>query len=256
MPFVSRILLYPIKGLPPVRVKAARVLASGALDLDRRWAFVDSQDRFINGKNTPEIHAVRAEYDLDRGEVGLDGLSFSLTRQPRELEQWFSRRLNQPVELRVNEESGFPDDTTSPGPTMVAESSLALVARWFDFSIDETRLRFRTNIEIGGTEALWEDRLYGCRLQLGDVRVDAINPCARCVVPSRNPVGGQAFAGFQKRFSDLRREHLSPEVGPAPFDHFYRFAVNTRIPSSESGKAVREGDEVLLSGVKRLTIAD
>ena len=58
-----------------------------------------------------------------------------------------------------------------------------------------------------------------------------MNPCARCVVPSRDPRTGEALAGFQKRFADLRRAALAAEVDATPFTHTYRLAVNTRLAS-------------------------
>jgi hypothetical protein len=118
------------------------------------------------------------------------------------------------------------------------------VAAWFGFTLEATRLRFRTNIEIDGVEVFWEDRLYGGSVSFGGVRVEAVNPCARCVVPSRDAHSGEALAGFQKRFNELRREHLPAHAKVALFDHFYRFTVNTRILPREAGTAIRVGDSI------------
>jgi hypothetical protein len=54
------------------------------------------------------------------------------------------------------------------------------------------------------------------------------------------------MAGFQKRFSDLRRETLPPWAPAARFDHFYRLAVNTRVAPTEHGKLLRVGDPLQL----------
>jgi len=72
--------------------------------------------------------------------------------------------------------------------------------------------------------------------------VQAINPCARCVVPSRDARTGEAMPGFQKRFAELRQEHLPAGTSTAPFNHFYRFTVNTRIAATQAGKIIRVGN--------------
>jgi len=236
--------LHPIKGLDPVYVDEARVLPSGALEFDRRWALVDGRGRFVNAKNRVEVHSIRAAYDLDRLEVALDGEVFSLVREASPIAKWFSNRLGESVEWRENTELGFPDDTDSPGPTFISAASVTRVAEWFGLSVEEARRRFRTNVEFDGVEAFWEDRLYGSRFRVGAIEVDAINPCQRCVVPSRSALTGTQDTGFQKRFAELREAQLPAFTERGPFTHYYRLAVNTRIQPSEAGKVIRVGDEV------------
>jgi uncharacterized protein YcbX len=66
---------------------------------------------------------------------------------------------------------GFPDDTDSPGPTLVSEASLDTVAKWFAFDAEQTRRRFRANITIDGLPAFGEDRWYGSTIRIGDAEV-------------------------------------------------------------------------------------
>ena len=238
MSIVSLLRLYPIKGLPPVDVAAATVLPSGALALDRRWALMDARGRFINGKNVAAIHTLDARFDVPALEVALDGRTFSLTRQGSEVAAWCGDRLGQPVTWAENAERGFPDDLEATGPTFVSAASVRAVADWFGLEVDGARRRFRCNIEIDGVDAFWEDALYGGPVRIGDVEVQAINPCARCVVPSRDARTGEATAGFQKRFAELRQQHLPAGVSTAPFNHYYRFTVNTRIDAAEAGKVI------------------
>jgi len=77
--------------------------------------------------------------------------------------------------------------------------------------------------------------------------VDAINPCQRCVVPSRSALTGVQDTRFQKRFAELREAQLPAFAQRRPFTHYYRLAVNTRIPPSEAGKLLRVGDPVTFS---------
>jgi len=236
--------LYPIKGLDGVSVNAARVLVTGALEFDRRWALVDARGHFVNGKNYAEVHSIRAVYDLARLEVSLDGQAFSLAKEGSAISHWFSDRLGAHVLWQENASAGFPDDTDSPGPTLVSSASVARVSEWFHLTTDEARRRFRFNIEVEGVNPFWEDQLYGTNFQVGDVAVQAINPCQRCVVPSRNALTGTQDAGFQKQFAELRKAEMPTVAKTAQFNHFYRFTANTRIPSSEAGKIIRVGDPV------------
>ena len=241
---VSGIFLHPIKALDAVAVEAATVLASGALAHDRRWALFDARGRFVNGKNRAAIHGIRAQYELTRFEVSLEGKVFSLVRQSEELAAYLSDRLEEPIRVAENPDVGFPDDLESPGPTCVSRASLVEVARWFGFSLDEARARFRTNLEVGDVEPFWEDRLYQANLAAGDVEIAAVNPCQRCVVPSRHPTSGDVTAVFQKRFTEWR-EASFPDAGQRElFNHYYRFAVNTRLAPDQAGKTLRLGDEI------------
>ena len=245
-PFVARIDLFPLKAFDTVTVPAATVLPSGALAGDRRWAFVDGQDRFVNGKQFPAVHRIRTAIDPDASTGVFDDLHFFLAGDVSPLEDWMSGRLATPVRLQENPLAGFPDDTEAPGPTLIATATLAAVAGWFDLTLEETRARFRTNLEIGGVPAFWEDAFYGATCQVGDVPLVLVNPCARCVVPSRDARTGEVLAGFQKRFAERRRETLAPDVDPAPFNHFYRLAVNTRLAPSSSGGRIRVGDPIAI----------
>jgi uncharacterized protein YcbX len=228
-------------------VQQARVLASGALEFDRRWALVDSRGRFVNAKNRAEVHSIRAEYDFARMHVTLNGREFSLIAEGDAVARWFSERLGESVEWRENTETGFPDDTDSPGPTFVSAASAARVGEWFGLDAEEIRRRFRYNVEFDGVGPFWEDQLYGTRFHAGGVAVDAVNPCQRCVVPSRNSLTGTQDAGFQKRFAELREAEMPASAMRAQFTHYYRLSVNTRVPISEAGKTIRVGDALSLA---------
>jgi uncharacterized protein YcbX len=244
MPTISLIRIHPIKGFPPADVSEARVLPSGALALDRRWALVDGRGRFVNGKNFVAIHGLHAQFDVPALEVTLDGRTFSLTREGPEFASWCGDRLGQTLTWAENAGVGFPDDLEASGPTFVGTVSVAAVAGWFGLDVDATRRRFRCNLEIDGVPPFWEDALYGRTVRMGGVEVQAINPCARCVVPSRDAHTGEALAGFQKRFAELRQQHLLPGTSTALFNHYYRFTVNTRIAASEAGKVISVGDDM------------
>jgi uncharacterized protein YcbX len=255
--FVSRILVHPIKSLDGVEVASARVTPGGSLEHDRAYAILDAEGKFVNGKRHARVHALRSVFSDDLAEVTFESAGESARRtfalaEPTACEQWLGDFFGFAVTLAANRESGFPDDDSAPGPTVVSEASLEEVTRWFPgMSVSEVRKRFRSNIELSGTEVFGEDRLFGPPgemkpFHLGEVQVLGSNPCQRCAVPTRDPESGEVTPGFQKQFSEKRAASLPPWANATRFNHFYRFAVNTRIPASETGKWIRTGDPLRL----------
>lgn len=261
MPSLIGIRIYPFKSLDPQCVDEVFVLPSGALAGDRRFALVDAQGDVINGKRTAAIQRLRTRFDPEHERLSLhveetpEEHTFAVRSQRRELCDWLSRYFDMHVDIIENADAGFPDDVESPGPTIVSTGTLAEVARWFGLlSLDEARERFRANLEIDADAAFWEDQLLASgdravRFAIGEVELLGVNPCARCIVPSRHPRSGDMQHGFAKEFATRRRVTL-PEWAPADrFDHFYRLTVNTR-PTGTSGGTLRVGDELSILGVE------
>src|SRR5262252_1438375 len=255
--WLANIRLHPIKGLDPVSVPEARIGPNGGLELDRVWVLFTVDGKWINGKNNPEIHHIRAEYDPHVSSVALrvdgraangNGTSRAAALKPIKLTfpadleraaEWFSEYFGRTVIVRHIPE-GAPDDGLAPGPTIVSTASLQSVCDLFPVvELQEARERFRTTLEIDGVPAFWEDQLFGeeenypVRFKIGEIAFEGSNPCARCSVPPRHPRTGAELPGFQKKFAEMRRTSL-PRSSPSPrFDHFYRLATNTRVPCSE-----------------------
>jgi uncharacterized protein YcbX len=254
---LSQILIYPVKSLDGVSVREARINAGGILEGDRSYALFDSDGKYVNAKRTPRIQLLRAEFDSTFEMIILDAPGadhvrhFSLV-EPDALNDWLSKFFGFPVYVKRETTRGFPDDRTAPGPTICSEASLREVTAWFPgLTLESARRRFRTNLELSGAEPFGEDRLFGLPdtkrpFRLGDVKFCGHNPCQRCVVPSRDPDKAEATAQFQKKFTEMRQKTLPPWSQPLRFNHYYRFAVNTSIPGTESGKMLRVGDRVQL----------
>ncbi|HEY9853449.1 MAG TPA: MOSC N-terminal beta barrel domain-containing protein [Leptolyngbyaceae cyanobacterium] len=256
MPYLAGIFIFPIKSLDAVAVDRATFLASGALQQDREFAIADSQGKFVNGKRNPKVHLLRSSWDATTKTVTLqiqntaEKQVFNLPKQTNQLESWLSEYFGFSVQLIQNSVTGFPDDAIASGPTIISISTIETVASWFPgITINEMRLRLRANIEIGGVPAFWEDRLFNnpeqiVQFQIGEVTFHGINPCQRCVVPTRNPLTGESYPHFQKVFSEKRKETLPSWVNPSYFNHFYRLSINTKVPTSEVGKIIKIGDEI------------
>ncbi len=256
IPYVSRLFIYPIKSLDRVGIENITVLRSGALKRDREFAIFDRSGNFVNGKRNDRIHAIRSAFDIETNMVslqvqGTDRVqTFQVEKEREALECWLSEFFEFPVEVKQNLDTGFPDDTVSPGPTIISTATLEAIASWYPgLDVEEVRLRFRANIEISGVPAFWEDQLFTkaegtVNFQIGDVQFMGINPCQRCVVITRDSKTGAAYPNFQKTFVAQRRITLPEWAERSRFNHFYRLAINTRLPVTEAGKTIRIGDEL------------
>ncbi len=256
-PYLSRITLYPLKSLDGQQVDEAVVLRNAGLRHDREFCLLDADGKTLNTKRLgAALASIRSEVHFGFGEIvlrnGTGEETFNLERDRAKLEQWFSGRLDQEVHLAHDPEHGFPDDQEASGPTLISTATLEEVGSWFGLDLEETRRRFRANLEIDGVPAFWEDQLYGppgetVRFQIGEVAIDGVNPCSRCAVPSHDSHGGGIpEPQFAKIFAEKRQATLPDWAEKSRFDHFYRLSVNTRIPETEAGKELYVSDEVEL----------
>jgi uncharacterized protein YcbX len=251
--FLQRIEIFPVKSLDGLALTECGINPGGILENDRVYAIVDSEGKVVNGKRTARIHHLRCSFDPGIREIRLwqtgetTPVQFDLA-DTGPISQWLSAFFGFPVTLQYERQHGFPDDRTAFGPTVTSDASLRAVLSWFpSLTLESVRRRFRTNLELAGGEAFCEDRLYGAPGELksfhvGEVHFDGHNPCQRCVVPTRDPESGDPVSEFQKKFMQLRKEHLPAWANVQRFNHFYRFAVNTSIPATEAGKKLRVGD--------------
>jgi uncharacterized protein YcbX len=252
---LCQIEIFPIKSLDGVAVEEARITPGGILEHDRVYAIMDRDGKVVNGKRTARVHQLRCAFDPLIKEVrlwqgGSSPAQFRLD-DPGPIGKWLTDFFGFPVTLRHDSQKGFPDDRVASGPTITSEASLQAIQQWYpELALESVRRRFRANLELGGGAAFCEDQLYGAAdepkpFQIGTVNILGHNPCQRCVVPTRDPVSGEAVPEFQKKFMRLRREHLPAWAGVERFNHFYRFAVNTSVPATEAGKRLRVGDPVV-----------
>lgn len=257
-PRLAQIIIYPIKSLDGKVVERSKISAGGALAFDRRWAIIDANGQVVNAKRTAKIQQIRSQFDFveseDRLLVSLSTAEnrnarvFCLTTELDKLAIWLSNFFGFPVSLIENAIVGFPDDLDAYGPTIVSTGTLLAICEWFpDLDLAEVRRRFRTNVEIDGVPAFWEDRLFSTHgevvnFQVGNIRFQGINPCQRCIVPTRDSLTGNVTTKFQQIFSQHRQQTVPAEINRSRFNHFYRLAVNTKISGSETNKYLTIGD--------------
>ncbi len=258
-PVLAAISVYPIKSLDGIALNQAQLLESGALQHDREFALFDAQDRFVNGKRNSQVHLLRSQFDpalkvLTLQTETISSASFDLRTERAALEAWLSQFFSSSIKVKQNSQMGFPDDTHASGPTIISTATLETVASWYEgVSLEQMRRRLRMNLEIAGVPPFWEDQLFASseqvvQFQIGEVRFEGINPCQRCIVPTRDAQTGITTADFQKCFIQQRQATLPDWANRDCFNHFYRLGVNTRVPGLMARKTLNLGDEIKIIG--------
>jgi len=261
---VKRMFIYPIKSLDRRSVDRAEIVTNGGLAGDREYALFGSDGEYVNGKHDQQVHPIRATYDGETARAEAVTVStpeqesrrFELDSADSDnttaLTDWLRDWFGYPVTLDRNREGGFPDDTTAAGPTIISEETIETVAGWFD-GVDPDGMcrRLRPNVVLGGVPPFWEDHLFAdrdsrVRFTIGDADFVGVNPCQRCVVPSRDPDTGEEIEGFNERFIEQRRATMPDWSGDDWFDHDFRLMVNTAVPEASWGETIAVGDELKL----------
>ena len=250
---LEHIRIFPIKSLDPLEVDHVQVIDGAGLAGDREYALFNGRGNLLTAKRLDsKIVSIRAAYqDYGRRvclQFGQESREFDLENDQSEIEAWFSTLWSYRITLNRNSKHGFQDDQEASGPTVLSCASLESVSYNMGLELEETRRRFRANLEFSGFEAFEEDMLYGPpgkprRFRVGDVEFLGINPCARCVMPGLDSrTGKEGLSEFRKKLSLLRLSQIHPQTEIARYGNYYRLAVNTRLAPSQGGKQLSIGD--------------
>lgn len=277
-PTVRRLSVFPIKSLDAFHPDSVEITDGGTLALDRAYAIVarpagepydpdeaSPSGDYMNGKRTAAVHRLRSTFDPESETVTLRIVGTSRTETfdipSPELDAWLTEYFREPVSVRAEPIAGHPDHRYLglTGPSVVSTGTLQEVASWFEtdeIDTDSIRRRFRANIEIDGVPPFWEDRLYAdhgeaVAFRVGGLTLNGVEPCERCVVPTRDPETGHETDGFRERFIQKRRETRPAWLESDRFDHYFRLMVITDVPRSERGGEIEVGDSVEIVGTRQ-----
>jgi len=254
---VERIRLYPIKGFGGADVESACVSEAGTLAYDREFALHDG-DGIINGKDTDAVHGFETELDTTTDELtvespGDETVTVRMSDEGAcELTDWLCEASGDAfcdVTVKRDAPLGFVDRRDRlPSVSVVSTATLRELASWFDgVDTDSVRRRLRTNVEVSGVPAFWEDRFVGDgapSFRVGGVDFEGVEPCARCVVPTRDPDTGEATEGFRETFVHRRRGTFPDEVDGEAFNHAYTVTLIARVAEKDRRSVVRVGDPI------------
>ena len=248
---------YPVKGLRGNRICCASVNSRG-LKMDRRWMIVNSANSFLSQRTLPQMTQFQPIFQdqlvirdleesletkaapedfIDEVEVEVWGQVVSARQAPRELNDWLSARLDQPVKLVYMADNdirpvrnGTAGDIVSFADgypvLLTATASLEMLNSKLEDKI--TIDRFRPNIHVTTSRAFEEDEWQ--KIKIGDTVFRVAKRSARCQVINVNQVTGKATKEPLQALSTFRN-----------VDNHVYFGVNL-IP--ESFGIIHEGDQL------------
>ena len=266
MPRLERVRIYPVKGLDATEVESAEILDRGTLAGDREFALFDADvapdgdigeesphdNGVFNAKHSERFHTLDTSYDPGTTELAVEPdegetRTFDLDAEQKDAAAWFGDYFDHDLALRRDESIGFVDRRTV-GPSVVSTATLEAVASWFEeTSVEGARRRLRANLEVSGVPAFWEDRFVGedaPAFEVGGVRIEGVTPCARCVVPERDPETGEPTPEFRERFLEKREETFPEWADRDAFDHLYTLMLIAEVPEDDRGQSLAVGDAV------------
>lgn len=254
--YISKLRIYPVKSLGYVEIDEVEI-GIHSLKNDRLFAMKDENGRYINGKRTPRVHDLKSEFDLSKGLILLSDkaggpvFEFELKEENEDLNKYLSDFFELKIELVKNEEGGFQDIPVESSVTIVSEASLQSLQKDIDrHSLENMRSRFRTNVELGGVEAFWEEKLFdkpgvGVRFRMGEVEMFGISPRARCNVPPQNPETGEMDYDFVKSMINSRNSHTETAADLLQYGRStYFLTINVFVQKTEFGKKIKLNDEI------------
>jgi uncharacterized protein YcbX len=219
---ISEIVVYPIKSLGGVARKSAIVEERG-LQYDRRWMLVDTQNQFITQRKLPAMALLKVDIDNDHLQVtapGMPVLSVPLMPQTAEImlvtvwddicqaivvsndaNQWFSEALHidcklvympnttlRQVDERYAKNTELVNFADAYPFLLIGEASLADLNERLTQPVPMNR--FRPNIVVRTAEPFVEDSWRSIRI--GDVLLQLVKPCARCILTTIDQQTGMA----------------------------------------------------------------
>lgn len=217
---ITSLFIYPIKSLAGISLNDSFVESRG-LKFDRRWMLVNQHNQFITQREHPRMAMLQPEITessiiVRHRKQNIDPITIALAAPnsspemvtiwddtcpakevSKEANDWFSKVLEMDCRLmymhdasirqadqryaineadKVSFADGYP-------VLMVSEESMNQLNQkmGLDYSIE----RFRPNVVFKGANPHQEDTLR--KVQIGEVELYGVKPCARCVLTTIDP---------------------------------------------------------------------
>jgi uncharacterized protein YcbX len=217
---LTDIRIYPIKSLAGIQLSQAEVQPQGLCD-DRLFMLVDENGMFITQRKYPQLALLNTHSSVEGLRIDTTNFSSLTIKETdftakttsvkiwqdeclgiiatEQVNQWFSHYLGFPVKLiKYNKNAPRPVDPNYSSPNdivsfadgfpllVITQTSLNDLNSKLETPVSMTN--FRPNIVVDGCEAYAEDDWK--RIQIGDVKFDAIKRCRRCVLTTVDPKTG------------------------------------------------------------------
>lgn len=219
---LTEIHVYPVKSLSGIQVNQWPVSKNGLL-YDRKWMLIDTNRQFLSQRTTPRMTLIKTTISSEHlilSAPGMPDLPLPLHPSGGEVidstiwhdqcaarsasidaDKWLSHFLDincrlvyQPDELirPVNPEFSNPSDQVSfaDGFPFLIVSQESLNALNHEMQLNLPMIRFRPNLVVSGCASYEEDAWR--KISIGNIGFRLTKPCARCSVPTIDPMTGKS----------------------------------------------------------------
>ena len=212
---VKSLHIYPVKSCRGIDLEASDIRERG-LAGDRRAMIVDVDGKFLTQREHPEMAQIIPRLSSGDLSLEIDGAHYSVRAVDKrctaqvwkdsvealcvsgEVNEALSQFLNQPVQLVMMDKNAIRNTNSvwaksqvsfADGyPILVANTaSLSALENWTGEAV--SMAQFRPNIVVETHDAWAEDEWR--RMQIGDVIVEMVKPCTRCVMTTLDPLTGK-----------------------------------------------------------------
>jgi uncharacterized protein YcbX len=231
---LTRLFVYPVKSLAGIELTEAEVDEFGIVN-DRRWMVVDEHGELLTQRDHPRLALVKAAVSADGLTLttpGMSGLDVDVpeggARSVRvwddvvcgndagaPVAEWLSTFLDRPAALVHMPDSTFRrvDPRYSPDERRVSFADAYPFLLVSQESMDELNRRmdkplgierFRPNIVIEGAAEPHAEDAWRC-IRVGSLDFDLVKPCARCAVPTVDPLTAETGKEPTRTLSTYRK---------------------------------------------------
>lgn len=218
---ISQINIYPVKACRGISVQKADLTPQG-LRYDRRWMVVDEENRFLSQRTHPKMALIQTELLPGKVLLRASGQPPLIIKMDKEGEkrtvvvrkdsveaidmgdeaaEWLSDVMKRKARLVYIPDETFrpidPKYATSPQDQVGFADAYPLLLT-SEASLGDLNLRlpqpiqmnrFRPNLVISGCEPYEEDSWK--KIRVGDVILECVKPCSRCVVTCVDQATGE-----------------------------------------------------------------
>jgi len=242
--------IYPIKGVRAVDLERTSVDLRG-LSGDRCWVITDADGKFLTQRECSDLARLCATLGSDGLRLQMDGEGEAIAvetptngarsmitvwrDQINALEahesaaMWLSSVLARPVRLFYLDKKAIRNTSGNWAPAtpvsfadgypvlIVTSASLDALNAKIEKNGGEAvpMARFRPNIVIDGADP-WADDHWR-RIRIGDVEIDLVKPCDRCVVTTKDQITGEAMGKEPLKTLAKMRKSAHPDLSGVLF---------------------------------------
>jgi hypothetical protein len=194
---------YPVKSMAGERLHSCAVAQTG-LEGDRRWALVDGSlnraGKFMTIRQDERMLTYHARIAGDAVEVVTPG--GEVVEMDGRLVSQLATETSRPLTLRELEGANFDDSPV----LLINVATIAAFGAEVGMELD--RRRFRANLYVDGFAPEEEVGWIGRRVVVGDVELEVVSRCERCVIVTRDPDTTAATPELLRALTETREKCL------------------------------------------------